>query len=67
VAHCDHDVAVPFFAGRELAAGIPNARFVALSGHNHLMLENEPAWQVFLQEVRAFLGASPATVQAGVS
>lgn len=67
VAHCDHDVAVPFFAGRELAAGIANARFVALSGHNHLMLENEPAWQVFLQEVRAFVGASPATAQAGVS
>ncbi len=60
IAHCDHDVAVPFFAGRELAAGIPNARFLALSGQNHLMLESEPAWQTFLQEVRAFLRAAPA-------
>lgn len=67
VAHCDHDVAVPFFAGRELAAAMPHARFVALSSHNHLLLESEPAWQVFLQELRAFLGASPAAVQAGVS
>jgi pimeloyl-ACP methyl ester carboxylesterase/DNA-binding winged helix-turn-helix (wHTH) protein len=66
VAHCDHDVVVPFFAGRELAAGIPRARFVSLSGHNHILLESEPAWQSFLQEVRAFLSAAPAA-HAGVS
>ena len=36
-------------------ARIPNARFVALEGRNHLILEDEPAWPRFLQEVEKFL------------
>jgi len=64
VAHCDQDMAVPFGMGRELAAGIPNARFVALTGHNHILIEDEPAWSVFLGELRAFLsGAQPERAQ----
>ena len=47
--------AVPFEEGRRMAARIPSDRFVALEGHNHLILEDEPAWPRFLQEVRAFL------------
>jgi pimeloyl-ACP methyl ester carboxylesterase len=39
-----------------MAAGIPNARFVALEGRNHLITESEPAWARFLDEVRRFLG-----------
>jgi pimeloyl-ACP methyl ester carboxylesterase len=38
-----------------MAAGIPGARFVALEGRNHLILEDEPAWPRFLQEVTGFL------------
>ncbi len=38
-----------------LAAMIPGARFVALEGRNHLILENEPAWPRFIEEVRKFL------------
>ncbi len=38
-----------------MAAMIPNARFVALDGHNHLILEDEPAWPRFMKEVNAFL------------
>ena len=38
-----------------MAAGIPGARFVALEGRNHLILEDEPAWPRFLQEVESFL------------
>ena len=34
---------------------IPNARFVALEGDNHILLEDEPAWPRFVEEVRNFL------------
>ena len=55
VLHCRDDGMVPFEEGRRLAALIPDARFVALEGQNHLILENEPAWPRFIEEVRAFL------------
>ena len=38
-----------------MAAGIPDAKFVALEGQNHMILEDEPAWPRFLTEVRQFL------------
>lgn len=41
--------------GRQLAAGIPNARFVLLPGRNHVFMETEPAYEMFFREVRAFL------------
>ena len=56
VLHCDEELVVPFRMGKQLAAEIPGARFVPLRGKNHLILEHEPAWQVFLSEVREFLG-----------
>jgi pimeloyl-ACP methyl ester carboxylesterase len=55
VLHCREDGVVPFDEGRRMAAMIPNARFVALEGRNHLMLEDEPAWRRFQSEVRNFL------------
>ncbi len=55
VLHCRDDGIVPFEEGRRLAALIPDARFVALDGRNHLILEDEPAWPRFVQEVRNFL------------
>jgi len=55
VLHCREDGVVPFDEGRRMAAMIPNARFVALEGRNHLMLEDEPAWRRFQTEVRNFL------------
>ena len=55
VMHVRHDAAVPFEAGRELAAGIPGARFVPLEGRNHLFLESEPAFRQFLDHTRDFL------------
>jgi pimeloyl-ACP methyl ester carboxylesterase len=61
VLHCRGDARIPFAAGRALATGIPGARFVPLEGRNHLILENEPAWPRFLEEVVTFLGASPET------
>ncbi len=56
VFHCDRDRVIPAEEGRILASEIPDARFVPLSGANHLILEEEPAWRVFLQEVGSFLG-----------
>jgi len=55
VLHCTGDAVAPFSEGRRMAAGIPGARFVALDGNNHLMLEHQPAWTKFLDEVRTFL------------
>lgn len=56
VLHCDRDCAVPPERGRALAAGIPGARYVSLPSANHLLLEEEPAWSLFLEEVGLFLG-----------
>jgi pimeloyl-ACP methyl ester carboxylesterase/DNA-binding winged helix-turn-helix (wHTH) protein len=55
VIHCDRDHAVPAEAGRMMAAKIPGARYVSLPGANHLMLDDEPAWPVFLEELGLFL------------
>jgi DNA-binding winged helix-turn-helix (wHTH) protein/pimeloyl-ACP methyl ester carboxylesterase len=55
VLHCDRDRAVPPERGRALAAGISGARYVSLPSANHLMLEDEPAWSLFLEELGLFL------------
>lgn len=55
VLHATGDAVVPFEQGRMLASLIPGARFVPLEGRNHVLLESEPAWPRFLEEVRGFL------------
>ena len=55
VLHCRDDAVQPFDEGRRLAAGIPGARFVALGGRNHLILESDPAWSRFVEEIEQFL------------
>ena len=55
VLHSVGDAAVPFDQGRQLAALIPGARFVSLASQNHILLEDQPAWPRFLDEVRRFL------------
>jgi len=55
VLHCRNDAAAPFEEGRRLASGIPGARFVALEGRNHIILENDPAWSRFVEEIETFL------------
>jgi serine/threonine protein kinase/pimeloyl-ACP methyl ester carboxylesterase/Tfp pilus assembly protein PilF len=59
VLHCRGDAAVPFEAGRLMAARIPGARFVELPGNNHLLLDGTPAWLRFRDELHAFLGGAP--------
>ena len=56
VLHSRQDALVPFDEGRRLAAGIPDARFVELDSVNHLIVENEPAWERFITTVGEFLG-----------
>ena len=59
VLHSRRDQQVPFEEGRLLAAEIPDARLIALESDNHLILEHEPAWSRFRDEIRAFLDAGP--------
>lgn len=55
VTHSRGDQQVAFEEGRLLAAEIPDARLIALESQNHLILEGEPAWARFRDEVRAFI------------
>ena len=55
VVHCDDDRAVMPEQGRLLAASIPGARYVSLPSANHLLLEDEPAWRILLEELGLFL------------
>lgn len=49
------DDVTPISEGRILAAGIPGAQFVELDSKNHVLLENEPAWERFREAVLEFL------------
>ena len=55
VVHTRDDRQVPVKLGREIAAGIPGARFVALPGKNHILLEQDPSVAEFFEEVKIFL------------
>ncbi|HYC38560.1 MAG TPA: alpha/beta fold hydrolase [Usitatibacter sp.] len=55
IMHATEDVRIPFEEGRVLAGLIPDARFVPLESRNHILLEGEPAWARFLEEVEAFV------------
>lgn len=55
VLHARRDHRPPFAQGRLLASLIPDSRFVPLDSENHILLEDEPAWSVFLAEVERFL------------
>jgi pimeloyl-ACP methyl ester carboxylesterase len=56
VMHARGDARVPFGAGRALATRIKGAGFVSLDGANHILLEGEPAWDAFVDEIDEFLG-----------
>jgi pimeloyl-ACP methyl ester carboxylesterase/DNA-binding CsgD family transcriptional regulator len=56
VLHARHDEIVPFEAGKQLAAEIPNAEFVSLDSHNHILLADETAWGIFKDAVLEFTG-----------
>nr|AJD73965.1 esterase lipase [uncultured microorganism] len=55
VLHAKNDSCIAFEEGRILASYIPDARFVTLNSPNHILLEDEPAWERFLEEVQNFI------------
>ena len=55
VMHVRDEAMVPINLGRELAAGIPGAKFVALPGKNHPLLEQDPGLPLFFEELKGFL------------
>lgn len=55
VMHVRGDAMVPFEEGRKVAARLSGARLVTLEGCNHILLENDPAWCQFLNELHTFL------------
>ena len=57
VMHVRDDCLVPIKLGRELAAGIPGARFVALPGKNHVPLEQDPGVPLLFEELKDFLSS----------
>jgi pimeloyl-ACP methyl ester carboxylesterase/DNA-binding CsgD family transcriptional regulator len=56
VLHARGDEAVTPAQSRLIAARIPGATLVELDSRNHILLESEPAWARFKQEVLAFTG-----------
>jgi pimeloyl-ACP methyl ester carboxylesterase/DNA-binding CsgD family transcriptional regulator len=59
VIHARDDQVVPFSAGRAVATRIRGAQFVELDSRNHVLLEDEPAWERFKQVVLEFTGQAP--------
>jgi len=58
VMHIRDDASNPIERGREIAAGIPHARFVAMPGRNHIFQEQDQCAPIILEEVQSFLSAT---------
>jgi DNA-binding CsgD family transcriptional regulator/pimeloyl-ACP methyl ester carboxylesterase len=69
VLHSLRDQMNDFAGGRLLATGIRGARLVPLDSDNHILLGDEPAWQVMVEEVRRFVApdGAPAPAAHGLS
>jgi pimeloyl-ACP methyl ester carboxylesterase/DNA-binding CsgD family transcriptional regulator len=70
VLHARNDEVVPIAEGRLLATGISGAEFVEIDSKNHILLEQEQAWQRFCEAVLAFLQhqhVAPDSVFAALS
>lgn len=55
VLHMSGDRMVPVSEGRHAARLIEGAQFVELPGNNHVVLEGQPSFDRFFEEVRPFL------------
>lgn len=58
VLHSRGEQGVPPEVGRKMASLIPGARFVGLVGENHILLERDPAYSKFKEEVFGFINNS---------
>ena len=55
VFHGIEETGVPFREAEHAAACIPGARVVALPTKNHVLMPDEPAWPMFLEEIEQFV------------
>jgi pimeloyl-ACP methyl ester carboxylesterase len=55
VIHRRGDTAVPFEGGRQLATGIPGARFLPLEGRNHCIFPDDPVLEIRNRAIQGFL------------
>ena len=62
ILHSVDDRMNEFEFSRTLASHIPDARLVPLESSNHIVLDHEPAWGVFVDEVSRFMAADGAPV-----
>lgn len=62
--HARNDAVCPIAEGRLIATEIAGANFVELDSRNHVLLENEPAWQRFQEAVLDFAGRPAAVAGA---
>lgn len=67
ILHARDDRMVHFEEGRQLATLIPQAQFVPLSGRNHVLLADEPAWPRFLDAVDTFMRSTLEPVDGRVA
>jgi DNA-binding CsgD family transcriptional regulator len=69
ILHSVGDRMNEFERARTLAARLPDARLVPLESSNHIVLEDEPAWPVFVDQVTRFISedaeARPSAAPAG--
>ena len=59
VMHSVGDARVPFEEGRKIASAIRSAQFVPLESRNHILLDHQPAWRRFFDELAEFLERHP--------
>ena len=55
VAHSLHDSVHPFSQAQLIAANLPNAQLLQLDSANHIMTPRDPAFDILMQEIDAFL------------
>jgi pimeloyl-ACP methyl ester carboxylesterase/DNA-binding CsgD family transcriptional regulator len=60
VLHARGDMRVPFEEGCLAASEIPGARMVPLDTRNHILLEHEPAFGQFFEQLRGFVSHGPS-------
>jgi pimeloyl-ACP methyl ester carboxylesterase len=63
ILHSVDDRMNDFEQARVLASHIPGARLVPLQSRNHIVLEDEPAWPVIVEEVTDFMRPTPSTTR----
>ena len=61
VMHCIDDGVVPYSQGVEIASGIPGAEFVQIDSRNHVLLDNEPGWDLFKSVFLDFTGQTDSS------